>query len=98
MNDTNMEVVLELAIDKAPAELVQGNKTNEPTATISGRINHESLEFELLVNYENHSEKLDGKFKDDLLEQMDGVVYNETAGFKKEDGNPIVLTSVNWEY
>jgi hypothetical protein len=85
---------LELTIDRPPAQLIVGEKTNEPLAKISGRINHETLEFDILLNYEHHSEQISGKFIDELFEQMDGVLYNEKAGFTKEDGNQIILTSI----
>lgn len=50
------ELILDLAIDKPPSQCVIGEKLNEPLGKISGRLNHDSLELNVVINYEFHSE------------------------------------------
>lgn len=88
------ELLLDLTIDREPAESIVGDKISEPTAKVSGRVNHKTLEFDLLLNYEHHSERIKGHFVDDLMEQMEGVVFAESLGFTEEEGNRIILTHV----
>ena len=82
-----------MTIDKN-AELVQGEKVSEPKAKISGRINHKTMELDLLINYEANSENLFGKFATIEYKNLEGVIYNESIGFKKEDGNTFKLQAI----
>lgn len=86
-------MTLTLTIDKT-TELVTGEKISEPKAKIVGRVNHKTLEFELLVNYDVFSEQMSGQFVFDDYSVMEGVVYNERAGFTKEDGNDFIVAEV----
>lgn len=82
-----------MEIDES-TELVKGEKLNEPFAKIIGRLNHQTMEFELLINYDVFSEKMAGKFVFYDYTELDGVVYNEAAGFTKEEGNYFKLREI----
>jgi hypothetical protein len=84
-----------LIIDKKPAESISGEKLTEPKAKISGRMVYSTLEFSLILKYENGSntEEMKGKFENENLSAIEGVLFNEGMGYSEKDGYKFRLTS-----
>jgi hypothetical protein len=84
-----------LIIDKKPAESISGEKLTEPKAKISGRMVYSTLEFFLILKYENgnNTEEMKGKFLNENLSVMEGILFNEGMSFSEKDGIKFRLTS-----